>query len=174
MRLPWQLGKVHARVRASFPYPWYRGPAGPQEAGGAIQYHMCHFAVGHVRRSGGIGALHPVTKRCKSQADGRTAAQAEPPARAPTCQASTNRRGVSDGESGRNRPSPWSFGLISSHPAVFFSHNESANSAFSTINQRNEQGAYSTRRRRVRSRNRPYSTRRLFGELRPIPAAVWP
>jgi hypothetical protein len=38
--------------------------------------------------------------------------------------------------------SPCSFGLISrisSHPAVFFSHNKTANSAFSTINQRNEQ-----------------------------------
>jgi hypothetical protein len=37
---------------------------------------------------------------------------------------------------------PCSFGLISrisSHPAVFFSHNKPANSAFSTINQRNEQ-----------------------------------
>jgi hypothetical protein len=37
--------------------------------------------------------------------------------------------------------SPCSFGLISrisSHPVVFFSHNKSANSAFSTINQRNE------------------------------------
>jgi hypothetical protein len=37
---------------------------------------------------------------------------------------------------------PCLFGLISrisSHPAVFFSHNKSANSAFSTINQRNEQ-----------------------------------
>jgi hypothetical protein len=36
---------------------------------------------------------------------------------------------------------PCSFGLISrisSHPAVFFSHNKPANSAFSTINQRNE------------------------------------
>jgi hypothetical protein len=40
------------------------------------------------------------------------------------------------------RQAPCSFGLISrisSHPAVFFSHNEPANSAFSTINQRNEQ-----------------------------------
>jgi hypothetical protein len=38
--------------------------------------------------------------------------------------------------------SPCSFGLISrisSHPVVFFSHNKPANSAFSTINQRNEQ-----------------------------------
>jgi hypothetical protein len=37
---------------------------------------------------------------------------------------------------------PRSFGLIStisSHPAVFFSHNKPANSTFSTINQRNEQ-----------------------------------
>jgi hypothetical protein len=37
---------------------------------------------------------------------------------------------------------PCSFGLISrisSHPAVLFSHNKPANSAFSTINQRNEQ-----------------------------------
>jgi hypothetical protein len=41
--------------------------------------------------------------------------------------------------------SPCSFGLISrisSHPAVFFSHNKPANSAFSTINQRNEQADY--------------------------------
>jgi hypothetical protein len=41
---------------------------------------------------------------------------------------------------------PCSFGLISrisSHPAVFFSHNKPANSAFSTINQRNEQADYS-------------------------------
>jgi hypothetical protein len=28
---------------------------------------------------------------------------------------------------------------MSSHPAVFFSHNKPVNSAFSTINQRNEQ-----------------------------------
>jgi hypothetical protein len=37
---------------------------------------------------------------------------------------------------------PCSFGLISrisSHPAMFFSHNKPANSAFSKINQRNEQ-----------------------------------
>jgi hypothetical protein len=37
---------------------------------------------------------------------------------------------------------PCSFGLISrisSHPAVFFSHNKPANNAFNTINQRNEQ-----------------------------------
>jgi hypothetical protein len=37
---------------------------------------------------------------------------------------------------------PCLFGLISrisSHPAVFFSHNKPANSAFSIINQRNEQ-----------------------------------
>jgi hypothetical protein len=44
---------------------------------------------------------------------------------------------------------PCSFGLISkisSHPAVFFSHNKPANSAFSTINQRNEQAAESLER----------------------------
>jgi hypothetical protein len=41
--------------------------------------------------------------------------------------------------------SPCSFGLISrisSHPAVFFSHNKPANSAFSIINQRNEQAVW--------------------------------
>jgi hypothetical protein len=41
-----------------------------------------------------------------------------------------------------NKMTPCSFGLISrisSHPAMFFSHNKPANSAFSTINQRNEQ-----------------------------------
>jgi hypothetical protein len=45
-------------------------------------------------------------------------------------------------ESTPGEVSPWSFGLISrisSHPAVFFSHNKPANSTFSTINQRNEQ-----------------------------------
>jgi hypothetical protein len=44
---------------------------------------------------------------------------------------------------------PCLFGLISrisSHPAVFFSHNKPANSAFSTINQRNEQAESKCRR----------------------------
>jgi hypothetical protein len=43
---------------------------------------------------------------------------------------------------------PCSFGLISrisNHPAVFFSHNKPANSAFNTINQRNEQADGSAR-----------------------------
>jgi hypothetical protein len=42
------------------------------------------------------------------------------------------------------KPAPCSFGLIStisSHPAVFFSHNKPANSTFNTINQRNDQAA---------------------------------
>jgi hypothetical protein len=48
-------------------------------------------------------------------------------------------------QEGSSPQSPCSFGLISrisSHPAVFFSHNKPANSAFSTINQRNEQAEY--------------------------------
>jgi hypothetical protein len=47
---------------------------------------------------------------------------------------------------------PCSFGLISrisSHPAVFFSHNKPANSAFSTINQRNEQAVHRILRHRA-------------------------